>query len=249
MIFRLAVLESNKKDPFRAQVQWYSRVEQLPKKLKAINVDPPLEDNWEVIHEGQRYNGDLSIETIFGKCSILDCDANEVPTKTVGRQKKSWIFFCRFALGPKTMGGCFVSIKDSKNGNECLPLRSIKKDSSAVKSRSQPEATPTRSTRARKTSENEENESNIINTPKSARRSTRTPSRYTNDQLPSPLKNSTFSVSSAKSKELCIVIQRCETKKDLVSDVASESSDQVGKTKARKKLNLEDTPANVSNYF
>ena len=47
--------------------------------------------------------------------------------------------------------------KDSKNGNECLPLRSAKKESSAVKSSRQTEATPTRVTRARKVSENEEN--------------------------------------------------------------------------------------------
>ena len=245
LIIVLYLLGSNKKDPFRAQVQWYSRVEQLPKKLRAINVDPPLEENWEVVHEGQRYNGDLSIETIFGKCSILDCDINEVPT-TTGRQKKSWVFFCRFAFGPKAMGGCFVSIKDSKNGNECLPLKSAKKESSAVKSRSQPEATPTRVTRTRKVSENEENEGNVINTPKSARRSARTPSRYTNDQLPSPLKNSTFSVSSAKSKELCIVIQRREVKKD--QDEASET-DVVSHTKARKKLNLEDSPTKVVSSY
>ena len=92
-------LESNKKDPFRAQVQWYSRVEQLPKRLRFEAADPPLDEAWEVVHEGQRYKGDLSIETVFGKCNILWCDVSDLPKSDIGKQKKSWVFFCRFALG------------------------------------------------------------------------------------------------------------------------------------------------------
>ena len=93
--------ESNKKDPYRAKVQWYSRLEQLPKKkrpLNAASINPPLNEDWEIIHEGKMFEGDVSIETIFGKCNILHCDETEIPTE-IGKQNKVWTFFCRFALG------------------------------------------------------------------------------------------------------------------------------------------------------
>lgn len=63
--------ESNKKDPFRALVRWYSRVGQLPTRIRKweTQLDQALDVNWEVVDEGARYKGDISIETIFGMCS------------------------------------------------------------------------------------------------------------------------------------------------------------------------------------
>ena len=95
--------ESNKRDPYRAQVQWYSRLEQLPKKKRPLNeasINPPLNESWELIHEGKMFKGDISLETIFNKCSILHCDVSKTPNE-IGKQNKTWIFFCRFELGSR----------------------------------------------------------------------------------------------------------------------------------------------------
>lgn len=297
-------IESNKKDPFRAQVQWYSRIEQLSNKLRKDSVQPPLDDAWELVHEGQRYKGDLSIETIFGKCSVLICDGDEVP-KGVGKQKKSWTFFCRFALGPKNSRN-FISVKESEMKQLAdVTAKAIADSGSAIKNNNNDPTTPARvSTRSRRTSEsdssaypdivntprsskrirqpsrhlieNDENESNAaidgINTPRSSRRN-RQPSRVLaseekecyiptesintprssrrnkqpsclEETLPSPLKNATFSVSSTKTKELCIVIQRCKVPP--TEENSAAQLDQSSKVKARKKLDMETTPTKVS---
>jgi len=76
-------------------------LEQLPKKrrpLDAASITPPLNEEWEVVHEGKMFKGDISLETIFSKCNILHCDQSEVPN-AIGKQNKTWTFFCRFALG------------------------------------------------------------------------------------------------------------------------------------------------------
>lgn len=261
---------------------------------------PPLDNAWELVHEGQRYKGDLSIETIFGKCTVSICDGDEIP-KIVGKQKKSWIFFCRFALGPKSSRD-LISVKESEMKQLAdLNAKTIVNSGSAIKNNNNNDpSTPARVSRSRRTSEsdssaypdvvntprssrrirqpsrqlieNDENESNAaidgINTPRSSKRNkqparelaseekgcnTNTPrSTRRNKQppncieepLPSPLKNSTFSVSSIKTKELCIVIQRCKitpSKEDSHAQL-----DQSSKVKARKKLDLETTPTKVS---
>jgi hypothetical protein len=263
-------------------------------------VHPPLDNAWELVHEGQRYKGDLSIETIFGKCTVSICDGDEIP-KIVGKQKKSWIFFCRFALGPKSSRD-LISVKESEMKQLAdLNAKTIVNSGSAIKNNNNNDpSTPARVSRSRRTSEsdssaypdvvntprssrrirqpsrqlieNDENESNAaidgINTPRSSKRNkqparelaseekgcnTNTPrSTRRNKQppncieepLPSPLKNSTFSVSSIKTKELCIVIQRCKippSKEDSHAQL-----DQSSKVKARKKLDLETTPTKVS---
>lgn len=225
--------ESNKKDPFRAQVQWYSRVEQLPKKLKDIPVNPPLNESWELIHEGQKYKGDLSIETIFGKCSIITCDVNEVPASGIGKQKKSWVFFCRFALGPKNSRELWPYCNTEAN-----PLTETGSNirNSALKTKVESLTSPVRSTRKG----NRENDENQAYTPRSSKRNTRTPRRYNEeDPLPSPLKNATFS--ATKVKDLRIVIQRCNT----VPKVSEVSPVDHSKAKARKKLDMDDTPADT----
>lgn len=291
--------ESNKKDPFRAQVQWYSRVEQLSSKLRKDNVHPPLDDAWEVVHEGQRYKGDISIETIFDSCSVLICGENEVP-KGVGKQKKICTFFCRFALGPKNSRD-LVPINESLMKQLADMTTKTLVDSVLTINPSKEPITPKRvSTRSRKISENENNDSSsypeLINTPRSSTRN-RQPPRYLDNEknescilsasintprsskihrqppravdneenesyvptasvttprsskrikqpprcleepLPSPLKNSTFSVSSNKTKELCIVIQRCKGTPN--KETSDAQVDHSSKVKARKKLDLE----------
>lgn len=210
-------------------------------------MNPPLDENWELVHEGQRYKGDLSIETFFGKCSVLICNTDEVPFSCIGRQKKNWVFFCRFGLGPKNSKS-FISVKESEmKQNADLAAKSIAEaeGNKCVNGIS----TPSRlSSRSRKLSENEENESNngqdsIIKTPRSSKR-IRNPPRILEETLPSPLKNAKFSISSTKTKELCIVIQRCNfsPKKEGLNAQAEE----IVKVKARKKLDLESTPTKVS---
>jgi hypothetical protein len=96
----------------------------------------------------------------------------------------------------------------------------------------------------------EEKECNIptesMNTPRSSRRN-KQPPRCLEETLPSPLKNSTFSVSSIKTKELCIVIQRCKVTPTKENSVAQ--LDHSSKVKARKKLDLETTPTKVSTFI
>jgi hypothetical protein len=232
-------------------------------------VHPPLDNAWELVHEGQRYKGDLSIETIFGKCTVSICDGDEIP-KIVGKQKKSWIFFCRFALGPKSSRD-LISVKESEMKQLAdLNAKTIVNSGSAIKNNNNNDpSTPARVSRSRRTSESDSSAyPDVVNTPRSSRRirqparvlaseekgcNTNTPrSTRRNKQppncieepLPSPLKNSTFSVSSIKTKELCIVIQRCKitpSKEDSHAQL-----DQSSKVKARKKLDLETTPTKVS---
>ena len=238
-----------------------------------------------MVHEGQRYKGDISIETIFGKCSVSICDLNEVPKYGMGKQKKSWVFFCRFALGPKNSRE-FISVKQSgmkqladttartlvdssasknvNNNNNDLtttPARATRsrkvsenEENDASVSRDivntprSSTTTPARATRSRKVSENEENDASVsrdyVNTPRSSKRNRKTTS-YLEDKLPSPLKNSTFSVSATK--ELRIVIHRYNNNSPKHATAAAETDESV-KVKARKKLDLEMTPTKVSRY-
>lgn len=215
-------------------MQWYSRVEQLPKKLRAIQVNPPLNESWELIHEGQKYKGDLSIETIFGKCSILTCDIDQIPTGGTGKQNKSWVFFCRFALSPKNSRELWPYC-----GGEANPLSESASNvrNSALKKKLENLSSPVRSSRKKG---DEENDGNEVFTPRSSKRNTRATRRYDDndddDQLPSPLKNATFS--AKKVQDLRIVIQRCNT----VPKVSEPSPVDHSKAKARKKLDMDDTP-------
>ena len=233
-------------------MQWYSRIEQLPKPLRALSVDPPLNETWELVHEGQRYKGDLSIETIFGKCEVLICNVNEVPKSIIGKQKKSCIFFCRFALGPKNSRS-FISVNEA-GITQMANLAS--KTNSGVKSvnnnnNNEEVTTPARKTlKPRRLSGAEEIDSvgpaELATTPRSSKR-VRHPPRYLEETLPSPLKNATFSVSSTKTKDLCIVIQRCDSsaKKELTT-----TETEPVKVRARKKLDLDgNTPTKVSKRF
>lgn len=210
-------------------------------------MNPPLHDAWEVVHEGQRYKGDISMETVFGKCNVLTCEVDEVP-KSIGKQKRTWTFFCRFALAPRNTRE-FVPINQAKDLWDAAAKDTVAATSTS-KSKAAEVATPSRvGTRSRKNSENEEIDAGATSattTPRSSKRNRQPPKYLLDDTLPSPLKNSTFSVSSTKTKELCIVIQRCATpssvniKKEKVSP--PEPSDHSVRVKARKRLDLEDTP-------
>lgn len=242
--------ESNKKDPFRAQVQWYSRIGQLSKKLRKVEVNPPLDESWELVHEGQRYKGDLSIETIFGKCTVWFCGVDHKVSKTkIGKKNKSWEFFCRFGLGPKN--SCyFIPVDESTMKHEADVITKSLTEKSAAKINNNEITTPSRkSSRSRRTSGNEENEhydQDLLTTPRSTRRG-RPPTRYLEETLPSPLKNAKFSVSATKTRELCIVIQRCNVSPK--KDTEGAQADEVVKVKARKRLDLEETPSKVSRYI
>jgi len=214
-------MKSNKRDPYRAQVQWYSRLEQLPKKKRPLNeasINPPLNESWELIHEGKMFKGDISLETIFNKCSILHCDVSKTPNE-IGKQNKTWIFFCRFELAPKRQ---FVPFKGSENQSTGdAELFSIKKESEKEN-----------------IAEEEGNE-----TPRKRRSVRTTPARYTDYvELPSPLKNAKFSATKS-TKDLCIIIHRESASKH--KDKASIDQDASTPVKARKKLNLENTPSKL----
>ena len=148
-------IEANKKDPFRAQVQWYSRVPQLGKRIRTLPIKPPLDDKWVLIREGTRYEGDISIETIFNQASIITTSADSVPESEVGKKGKKFVFFCRFALDLKLVRGALVPI-NAAAGN------SLKQDTPSKKGSPEDVLTP-RSRRARPVT---------------------TPSRYLDETLP-----------------------------------------------------------------
>lgn len=208
----------------------------------------------------------MSIETVFGKCAILLCDDVDrvPPRKSLGKQPGGlWVFFCRFALAPKTGdgalgGGFFVPVRES--GGITLP--EVKAATTTAET-----ASPARATRsARKSLANEYEKASELKTPsrsaskrtpaRQAASSRRTPSRAAtaDDTLPSPLKNATFSVTSSSSKELRIVIQRCNNRgtsaiKEEPASVPPTPEPDV-KIRARKKLDLEEcTPSKVFCLF
>ena len=210
------------------------------------------------MHEGQRFKSDISIETIFGKCSIIKCQADEIPSSKIGKVAKNWVFFCRFALGPKN-AKCFFPVDGFSSPVKATvkvePVTEEPRESDPLpgtpKASRRSIRTPARYTGEGvfvpkvepRTEEKKENEP-LPGTPKSSRRGTRTPARYNHEDalLPSPLKNATFSIKK-NSKELCVVIQRCD------KSVKKEADEEdFVKIKARKKLDLEtlDTPSRVS---
>ncbi|CAK1550733.1 unnamed protein product [Leptosia nina] len=84
----------NKHDPFRAKVQWYSKVNDLPK--KNLNNKEQLDFlDKEVVEDHRPFNTNVSIETFYKRCYI-----NFVLTKDTARDLtiSPYHYICRYRL-------------------------------------------------------------------------------------------------------------------------------------------------------
>ncbi|XP_026491784.2 origin recognition complex subunit 1 [Vanessa tameamea] len=87
--------QSNKNDPFRAKVQWYSRPSDLPKECDSKNI---LFYDKEVIEDNRPFDTDVSIETIFKKCYITLTITKDTDDTLIGAP--SYHYICRYRLMP-----------------------------------------------------------------------------------------------------------------------------------------------------
>ncbi|KAI8127054.1 Origin recognition complex subunit 1 [Lucilia cuprina] len=99
--------EMSNRDPCRAIVQWYSRPECIPHK-HFDNDDICVDFGSELIEEHRPYDSDISLETVFRKCSVI-CGPTE--TSAAGllenfniKTKSCPMFVCRYK---------FIKVKNS----------------------------------------------------------------------------------------------------------------------------------------
>lgn len=102
--------EMSNRDPCRAIVQWYSRPQAVPHK-HFDNDDICIDFNCEVIEEHRPYDSDISIETVFRKCSVINGRLEDCAVEILNKfnVKKTSInscpmFVCRYK---------FIKVKNS----------------------------------------------------------------------------------------------------------------------------------------
>ncbi|XP_046385697.1 origin recognition complex subunit 1 isoform X2 [Ischnura elegans] len=83
-ILQLYELE-DAEEPHRAVVQWYSRPQQLPKKFSSHKLPfPELNTDCEVLEDKRNFDTDVSIESFFGKCQVVQAMPEEDPKDVIG---------------------------------------------------------------------------------------------------------------------------------------------------------------------
>ncbi|KAL9912819.1 origin recognition complex subunit 1 [Glossina fuscipes fuscipes] len=91
--------EISNRDPYRAIVQWYSRPQSIPAK-HFDDDDICLDFEKELIEEHRPYDPDISLETIFRKCSVLygtvDCFATDLLESSNTKKTSCPTFVCRY---------------------------------------------------------------------------------------------------------------------------------------------------------
>lgn len=101
-----------KVDPFRAIVQWYSRLSDMPAKI-IDNANYTFNSDCEII-EDNRFGQDINIETIYGHCQVTivgtDVNVSELIAKNRKNTTKLPLFVARYKLGPH---GTLLALKQS----------------------------------------------------------------------------------------------------------------------------------------
>lgn len=59
-------ISARKADKFRANVQWYSKPQRIPKSIDTDHMD----DEYEVVEEYRKFDSDVSVESIYRKCRV-----------------------------------------------------------------------------------------------------------------------------------------------------------------------------------
>lgn len=153
--------EMSNRDPCRALVQWYSRPECIPHKhfdTDEICVDFGIE----LIEEHRPYDSDISLETVYRKCSVIygapESSAAGLLENFDSKSKSCPMFVCRYK---------FIKVKNSYRlvplqfANDELPrLRSRRKSSAESVETKTPKRSD--SARKRKTSMNGNNNVEFI---------------------------------------------------------------------------------------
>ncbi|XP_075165132.1 origin recognition complex subunit 1 [Haematobia irritans] len=114
---------SPSKDPCRAIVQWYSRPECIPH--KHFDDDTICVDfGCEIIEEYRPYDADISLETIFRKCSVIfgtsETSASGLLQNFESKRKSCPMFVCRYK---------FIKVK---NTYRLVPLEFAKEETSVA---------------------------------------------------------------------------------------------------------------------
>lgn len=139
--------EMSDRDPFRALVQWYSRPECVPH--KHFDDDTICVDfSCEVIEEHRPYDADISLETVFRKCSVIfgtpEFSASGLLQNFDTKRKTCPMFVCRYK---------FIKVKNSyrlvplqfANEDTAPAERSRRKSSAATESKASSAKKPRRS--------------------------------------------------------------------------------------------------------
>ncbi|CAH2042138.1 unnamed protein product, partial [Iphiclides podalirius] len=88
---------SNKNDPYRAKVQWFSKPTDLP--ARCFNKMEPISFyEKEVVEDHRPFDMDVSIETFFKKCNIILSHTKDSVDQLKGTA--SYVYICRYRLIP-----------------------------------------------------------------------------------------------------------------------------------------------------
>ncbi|KAK2722828.1 hypothetical protein QYM36_003128 [Artemia franciscana] len=131
--------DNTKNYKFRAKVEWFSKLEDLPKKFQQLPEEyPSFDAKFERLKdEFHSYGNDVDIGSFFNKCKLFEVDPFMEPKKTAMSFKKKFsepIFIVRFKLTGKPPKMCPVLASsdqqlDSLQGKDelkrSLPKRSI----------------------------------------------------------------------------------------------------------------------------
>ncbi|GAB0088488.1 Origin recognition complex subunit 1 [Sergentomyia squamirostris] len=101
-IFRVTK-DSWTSDRARAIVQWYSRIEGIPS--HCLTSDTVVEETEREVFKDDRFNGDISLGTIFGKCTILEIPEEMSMSSLLSATpslRESDFFICRYKLVRKS---------------------------------------------------------------------------------------------------------------------------------------------------
>ena len=131
---------ANKSDPYRAIISWLCRPSFLPKQLDnshGMEEDgvPPLDNKYEVVGEARDYAVDISAETIYMKCLVVEGEMSKAPAEFI-KEHRQGTMFCymrRFNL---------KSLKRNKYTLE--PCVSLKSKAPVKSSTASPRVTPLR---------------------------------------------------------------------------------------------------------
>ncbi|KAM7343467.1 origin recognition complex subunit 1 isoform 2-T2 [Cochliomyia hominivorax] len=118
--------EMSNRDPCRAIVQWYSRPECIPHK-HFDNDEVCIDFDTELVEEHRPYDSDISLETVFRKCSVI-CGSTETSAAGLlqhfnNKRNSCPMFVCRYK---------FIKVK---NTYRLVPLQFSNEEVSSVCSR------------------------------------------------------------------------------------------------------------------
>lgn len=143
ILYLYELREMSNRDPCRAIVQWYSRPQSIPHK-HFDNDEICIDFNTELIEEHRPYDSDISLETIFRKCSVIcgtaETSAAGLMQNFAGKRSNCPMFVCRYK---------FIKVK---NSYRLVPLQFSNEDVQTVRGRRKSTSESTSAKKTRRTS-------------------------------------------------------------------------------------------------